>query len=286
MRVRIIERLVRNVEVAPWAQHKIQHVLQGRIERCQRVFASVAESTDLPCHMLKGLTQRFRLRHQCQLEAVLHPNLKVRLLHAEKGSKDHRLRLAPRIAQRDAEAPCLRGRHRKRKLPWLSDHPHRTARRLHEASRNGANVVGDEKTLLRQSSAIPHQRLKQLDDVRHPRSRRPGKGDRPHARLLRSERIAQLSPGKLRIQIDGIMRELPMRHLPALLRARPRQRDHLAHFEDITFVRSIATLPAHKIINRLFPFRRCHSQRLGRVNGDELRLEHRPNVSAQRNRRE
>lgn len=55
VRVGIIEGLVGRVKIAPRAEHKIEHILQCRVEQGERVFTPVTETTHIPRDLLKGL---------------------------------------------------------------------------------------------------------------------------------------------------------------------------------------------------------------------------------------
>ncbi len=133
------------------------------------------------------------MRDECQLEGMLFADLEVRLLRAEERGEDHRLSFTLRIAESDTEPPCLCGRHRIRKLPRLGEYTQRATFRLHQASRDGTDIIRDEETFCGQAMAIPHERLKQLDYLGYRGSGRSGESHRPHPSLLGCNLVTQLS---------------------------------------------------------------------------------------------
>ncbi|MDQ3624867.1 MAG: hypothetical protein M3463_20695 [Verrucomicrobiota bacterium] len=154
-RVRIAERLLRGVEVAPRTEREIEHVVERLVERGDGVLAPIAKPANIAGHVLEGGAQRIRLHDERDLERMRLAGLELRFRCAGEGREHQWLRATLGVADAYPETALERVGHREWKLPRVRHHADRAARRFHEAAGHGAVIVGNEKALLRHAPAVP-----------------------------------------------------------------------------------------------------------------------------------
>ena len=148
------------IELGVVAQAKLEHALEGGVERTQGVVAHIGEAVEGAGHALVGGGEaRFGDDEPHDKLARLtrfHPRTGT----TEDGRKQHRLREPALVAQRDAKARVREIRQRlKRILRGVGEHPGRHAAVGDQRRRQRAAIGGLEKRLMREAAFVVDQRL-------------------------------------------------------------------------------------------------------------------------------